>query len=167
MKSYNTRWLICSGRWQHSNCFETHLKHEFHDIVYGIHFRLLNIAKYKGSGIHLQFNSLPLRKLPDLPIIDVLQQISNLFSFYAFNCRILNIAKKTKHTMLLPRRPQSSDMFSIFKQSWHLKCKLCVANGIHFWHTNVLVKVSKLLRQKMFRFEEESNPQYSDSCGIL
>ena len=92
----NTRLLIRSGRWQHNNCFETHLKHEFHDIVYGIHFRLLNTAKYKGSDIYLQLNSLPLRKLPDLPIIDVLQQISNFFSFYAFTCRILNIAKKTK-----------------------------------------------------------------------
>ena len=49
---------------------------------------------------------------------------------------------------------------------WYVNCARATA-FIFDTRTDVLVKVSKFLRQKMSRPERDSNPQPSDSCRML
>ena len=49
---------------------------------------------------------------------------------------------------------------------WNVNCEWATA-FIFYTRTDVLVKVSKFLRQKMSRPERDSNPQPSDSCRML
>ena len=59
-----------------------------------------------------------------------------------------------------------ADIFDVQVNIWNFNCAWATA-FIFDTQTNVLVKVPKILRQKMSRPEGNSNPQPSDSCRML